>query len=70
MATDQERLSAAETMAVILGDFVETILDEIRSWPRFSFNRKRRWVLEGRMVQSVRNYHDWVTLFLPRGEET
>lgn len=57
-----ERLRATELVVHALGEVITEVLDEIRSWPWWSFNRKRRWVAVGKLTVGCRIYNDWVTL--------
>lgn len=61
-----ERLRRAEALAVALGEFLEKILDELRTLPRWRPALAKRRYIEGRMDAHVELFHLWQDNYGPR----
>lgn len=49
-------------MVLFLGELLEELMDELAGWPWWSFNRKRRWVMQGKITVAHRAIRHWETL--------
>lgn len=58
-----QRPRTAEVVAVRLGELLEDLLADLRAWPRFSFNLRRRYRMEGSIETGLVLFHAWRDAF-------
>ena len=54
---------AAEIVALKLGELLEDLLEDLRTWPRFRFNLRRRYRMEGSIETGLVLFHAWREAF-------